>query len=370
MDSSHRNKIIIRTGISGIATNVLLSVFKALAGILSGSIAITLDAVNNLSDALSSVITILAAKFSEKPADRKHPLGYGRIEYLSAMLIACIVLFAGVTSLTESIRKIFRPEKTSYTMVTLLIVAVSIAVKLLLGHYTKKAGISVKSDSLIASGSDALFDAVVSFTTLISAAVTLLWNYNLDGFLGVIIAVVILRAGLGMLMNTLNDILGRRVDAQTAEEIRSEISSFEGVLGAYDLFLDSYGSQKLAGSVHIEVYNTMTAAEIDILTRNISRHIYTRFGILLTCGIYAVDMQNETTIALRQEITEHLKKHSGVLQIHGFHINEEQKLIAFDLVRDFSIQDVPAFLQELNDELTALHPAYQYIITPDLDISD
>ena len=151
-------------------------------------------------------------------------------------------------------------------MVTLLIVAVSIAVKLLLGHYTKKAGVSVKSDSLIASGSDALFDAVVSFTTLVSAAVTLLWNYNLDGFLGVIIAVVILRAGLGMLLNTLNDILGRRVDAQTAEEIRSEISSFEGVLGAYDLFLDSYGPQKLAGSVHIEVYNTMTAAEIDILT--------------------------------------------------------------------------------------------------------
>ena len=370
MTPAERNREIIRTGTVGIAANLMLATFKAFVGALSGSIAITLDAVNNLSDALSSVITIVAAKLSAKPADREHPLGYGRVEYLSAMLISGIVLFAGATSLIESAKKVMEPTDASYSPVALLIIAVAIAAKLLLGTYTRRKGRETQSDSLVASGSDALFDAVVSLTTLISAGITILWGINLDGWLGAVIAVVILRAGFGMLRETLDDILGKRIDAETAGRIRAEICTFDGVLGAYDLFLDSYGPQKLAGSVHIEVCDTMTAGQIDILTRSISRKVYRMFGVILTCGIYAVDTVNEKNVALRREITDCVKRHAGVLQVHGFHVDEEEKVIGLDVVRDFSVRDVATFLQEIDEELTALHPEYRYAITPDLNISD
>ena len=172
----NRSQEIIRTSWIGIAANVLLAGFKAAVGILASSVAIVMDAVNNLSDALSSVITIVGTKLSQRPADRKHPFGFGRIEYFSAIIIAVIVLSAGITSLIESVKKIFDPTEPEYTMVTLVVIVVAIVVKLILGQYVKRKGEQLKSDALIASGSDALFDAVITLATLISAGVMLLWG--------------------------------------------------------------------------------------------------------------------------------------------------------------------------------------------------
>ena len=165
-----RSQEIIRTSWIGIAANVLLAGFKAAVGIIASSVAIVMDAVNNLSDALSSVITIIGTKLSQRPADRKHPFGFGRIEYFSAIIIAVIVLSAGVTSLIESVKKILDPTEPSYTTTTLVVIVVAIVVKLILGQYVKRKGEQLKSDALIASGSDALFDAVITLATLISAA--------------------------------------------------------------------------------------------------------------------------------------------------------------------------------------------------------
>ena len=255
----NRSKEIIRTSWIGIVANVLLAGFKAAVGVLSSSVAIVMDAVNNLSDALSSVITIIGTKLSQRPADRKHPFGFGRIEYFSAIIIAVIVLSAGITSLIESVKKIFDPTEPSYSTTTLVVIVVAIVVKLVLGQYVKRKGQQLKSDALIASGSDALFDAIITLATLVSAGIMLLWGVSLDGILGALISLVIIKAGIEMLASPVNELLGVSIPAELTSEIKKEVSAFEGVHGVYDLILHNYGPDVKIGSLHINVYDTMSA---------------------------------------------------------------------------------------------------------------
>ena len=189
--NAEREKVIVRTSVIGIVVNILLAGFKAFVGILSNSVAVVMDAVNNLSDALSSVITIIGTRLAGKKPDKKHPLGYGRIEYLSAMIISVIVLYAGVTSLVESVKKIIHPETPDYSAVSLLIIAVAVGAKIFLGQFVKKQGEKVKSDSLIASGSDALFDSIISASTLVAALIYLFAGVSLEAWLGTVISVFI-----------------------------------------------------------------------------------------------------------------------------------------------------------------------------------
>ena len=209
-----RSAQIIRTSVIGIVANVLLAAFKALVGIIASSVAIVMDAVNNLSDALSSVITIIGTKLAQRPADRKHPFGFGRIEYFSAIIIAVIVLSAGITSLIESVKKIFNPTEPTYTTATLTVIIVAIVVKLVLGWYVKKKGRQLNSDALTASGSDALFDAIITAATLVSAGVMLIWGFSLDGILGALISILIIKAGIEMLASPVNELLGAKVSPE------------------------------------------------------------------------------------------------------------------------------------------------------------
>ncbi|MBQ4238115.1 MAG: cation transporter, partial [Ruminococcus sp.] len=239
-----RDEKIIRTSVIGILANVLLAGFKAIMGILSNSIAITLDAVNNISDAASSIITIIGTKLAGKSPDKKHPFGYGRIEYLSAMIIAVIVLYAGITSFVESIKKIITPETPDYTPVVLIIVAVAVLVKIVLGRYVKSVGDKINSESLINSGKDATLDSIISASTLAAAAVYLIWGISLEAWLGAIISIVIIKSGIEMLISALSQILGESADAQLAREIKKTVCSFSEVLGAYDLVLHDYGPDR------------------------------------------------------------------------------------------------------------------------------
>ena len=190
-ENTGRDRNIIRTSIIGIVANVLLASFKAVIGLTANSIAIVMDAVNNISDAASSVITIIGTKLAGRKADKKHPFGYGRIEYLSAMIISVIILYAGVTALIESVKKIIHPETPDYGTVSLIIVGVAVIVKILLGRYVKKVGQKVNSDSLVNSGNDAVLDSVISASTLAAAAVYLIFHVSLEAWLGAIIALVI-----------------------------------------------------------------------------------------------------------------------------------------------------------------------------------
>ena len=366
-----RDKIIVRTSIIGILANAILAAFKAAVGLISGSIAIVLDAVNNLSDALSSVITIIGTKLAGRAPDRKHPFGHGRIEYLSAAIISMIVLYAGITSLIESIKKIIHPETATYSAITLIIVAVAVVVKLFLGRFVKRTGEQVHSDSLIASGSDALFDSIISASTLVAAVIYLTTKLSLEAWLGVIISGVIIKAGIEMLRDTLSEILGERVDSELALGIKKTVCETEGVLGAYDLFLNDYGPDRYLGSIHIEVPDTFTADRIDRMTREIQQAVYTKHNVIMTTvGIYSNNTKSNAVEAMYEKIRSFVMSHDNVLQLHGFYVNEETKHVTFDLVIGYEEKDRRALYTSLVKQIEEMYPDYTFSVTLDSDISD
>jgi len=365
-----RDRIIVRTSVIGILANVFLAAFKAAAGIMSNSIAILLDAVNNLSDALSSVITIVGTKLASKAPDKKHPLGYGRIEYLSAMIVSAIVLYAGITSAVESVRKIIHPVKAEYTMVSLIIIVVAVLVKLILGSYVKKKGKDAKSGALTASGADAQFDAVLSLSVLLSALLYIATGVSLEAWVGAVISAVIIKAGVEMMIDTLNDILGKRADPETTVRIKRLLSEEPEVRGAYDLFLNNYGPDKNYGSVHLELPDTMTVEEVDVLTRRVQEKIYAETGVILTgVGVYSYNTGDNEAAEIRNRVMETVMSHDWALQLHGFFVDMENKEMRFDVVMSFEI-DRQEGVETLTEEIRKLYPDFRVSIVSDVDVSD
>ena len=368
--SENREKAIVKTSIVGIVTNVLLVAFKAFVGLMSHSIAVILDAVNNLSDALSSVVTIIGAKLGAKQPDKKHPLGYGRIEYLSSMIVAALVLYAGITSLVESVKKIITPEAADYGVVSIVIIAVAIIVKLILGMYVKKQGKKVNSGALVASGSDALFDAILSASVLASAIVFLIWGVSLEAYVGVVIAAFIIEAGVEMMIETLNDIIGKREDAETTKELKEIICAEESVLGAYDVTLFNYGPNKNYGSVHIELPDNLSVDDVDRITRKIQVDVYQKTGIILTgIGVYSFNTSDDEAAQMRNAIQKMVMAHDWALQMHGFYADIEKKTVRFDVVVNFDVDRKEA-MEILYKEVVALYPDYDVMIVPDTDVTD
>ncbi len=368
--ASDREKAIVKTSVIGIITNVLLVGFKAFVGLVSNSIAVILDAVNNLSDALSSVVTIIGAKLGAKQPDKKHPLGYGRIEYLSSMIVAALVLYAGITSLVESVKKIIHPEAAEYNAVSIIIISVAIVVKLLLGLYVRKQGKKFNSGALSASGSDALFDAILSSSVLASAVVYLIWGVSLEAYVGVIIAGFIIKAGIEMMIETLNDIIGKREDAETTKELKKIICEEDAVLGAYDVTLFNYGPNKNYGSVHIELPDNLSVDDVDRITRKIQIDVFHKTGIILTgIGVYSYNTSDDEAARMRNEIQKTVMAHEWALQMHGFYADTEKKTVRFDVVLSFDIERKKA-IETLYGDVKALYPDYDALIVPDVDITD
>lgn len=365
----NREKVIVRTSVLGILANLLLAGFKAFVGLLSNSIAVVLDAVNNLSDALSSVITIIGTKLAGRKPDKKHPYGHGRTEYITATIIAVIVLYAGITSLVESVKKIIHPERPDYGTAALVIISVAVVVKLALGFYVKKTGKAVNSDSLIASGEDARNDAVISAATLVAAVIFLLTKVSLEAWLGAVISLVILKSGFDMLRQTLSRILGERVDSALSLGIKKTVAEFPQVSGAYDLILHSYGPDMLMGSIHIEVPDTMTAADLDQLERDITDKVAEKHGVILTgISIYSVNTTDDEIARVREDIRRRVMSHEHILQLHGFHMHDDE--IRFDLVVGFEAPDRKALYAAVCEEIKAAYPDYQIYIAMDSDMSD
>lgn len=366
----NRNKTIIQASLLGIFTNLFLVFFKTTIGILSNSIAIILDAVNNASDALSSLITIIGSKLASKRSDKKHPLGYGRIEYISAFIVSAIVIYAGITSIIESIKKIISPEPVDYNFISLLILSVALIIKFLLGIFVRRQGKKVDSGALIASGTDALFDSILSISVLISAVIYIFTGCSLEAYVGVIISIFIVKSGIEMLMETLNDILGSRADPQIIKQIKASINELEEVRGCYDIILNDYGPNKNYASLHIEVADTMTANQIDSLTRKIEQKVYCETGIILSAiGVYSYNTNNDEAAQIRDTILAKIKTHNWLIQMHGFYIDILNKSMRFDAVVSFDIKAQEA-LKILYQDINELYPDYTIQIAPDLDYSD
>jgi len=369
--NNSREKTIIRTSIISIIANIVLAGFKAFVGLLSNSIAIISDAVNNTSDALSSIITIAGTKLAGKAPDKKHPYGYGRIEYITSSIISCIVLYAGLTSLVESVKKIIHPEPADYSIITLIILISGIVVKFILGLFVKKKGKDVNSDSLVASGSDAFNDAILSISVLISAIVYMVFKISLEAYVGAVLSVFIIKSGLELVKESVDNILGVRIESDLANNIKMEIIKEPDVQGAFDLILNNYGPDKYLGSVHIEVSDTMTVAEVDKISRKITKSIFEKYGVILhTIGVYSVNTQDEKTAKIQKDIHDIVFSHNGILQMHGFYLDETEKIISFDIIIDFSIKNRQELYKTIYDEIQQKFTGYKVNIALDVDISD
>ena len=367
---ARREQVIVRTSVESIGANVALSACKAAVGLLSGSIAIVLDAVNNLSDAASSLITIVGTKLAAKAPDKRHPFGHGRIEYLTSMLISVIVLYAGLTSLIESVRKIIHPLMPTYDAVGLLLIAAAVVVKVFLGRRVIRIGKRVHSDSLINSGKDAALDAVISASTLAAALIYLAFDVSLEAWLAAVISCVIIKAGVDMLRETLSKVLGERADAELVRAIRETVLSFPSVMGVYDLVLNNYGPDSFNGSMHIEVPDTCTASDLDALIRDITLTVLQKHAVILTAvGVYAVNTSEEM-LSMRAKVQETVMQVAHVTQMHGFYMDKSRKIIRFDLVVSFDAPDRRAVFDEACRRVEELFPGYSLQAVLDTDFSE
>lgn len=364
-----RDDAIVKTSVIAILANILLVAFKMTIGFLSNSIAIILDAVNNLSDAMSSIITIIGTKLAGRKPDKDHPLGHGRIEYVTSMIISAIVLYAGITSFIESIKSIIDKDVSHYTNRMLIIIAVAVLVKIFLGRFVESQGRKYNSDALVASGKDAMFDAVLSFSVLASAIIFKFTNVSLEAYVAVIISIFIIRAGIEMLKDTYNEIVGHRAEKELIKKIKAVASSFEGVKGAYDLFIYNFGPNKNYASMHIEVPDTMTMDEYDTLIRKIESEVYKKTGVILTgIGAYSYNTKDDEISSIRNKVQKVIFSHDFALQMHGFYVDKANKEMRFDVVMTFDINHSEG-VDILIDELHKVFPEYHIIINPDIDVS-
>ena len=366
-----RGKEIVRVSVIGIVVNILLSLSKAIVGFLTNSIAIMMDSLNYLSDSVSSIITIIGTKIALKTPDKEHPFGHGRVEYLASLIISIIIMYAGITALIESIQYILKNELPEYNVLSLIILAVSVVVKIILGEYYKKKGKKLNSDTLYNSGVDAKLDALVSIATIISAIVYIFTKVSLEPYLALLISFIIIRSGFLMVKETVSLILGRRIERDLALKIKEIANSFKEVKGCFDLVVNNYGPERLIASFHIEVDERMNAVEIDSLTRKITSKVYMKTGVIVSAvGIYSMNSKNKELRKIKESIQELVNKTEGLISMHGFYVNEDFKTIDFDVVISFDYIRNKSIVNELKRKVKEMYPEYKVFIVIDYDISD
>lgn len=370
MDLSNRKRNIIRASVIGILSNIILAIIKVIIGTLSSSISIVLTAVNNFTDALSSIITITATRYAGKKPDKSHPFGYGRIEYVSSLTISIIITYVGISAVVESVQELLNPSKPNYTFITLLIMGITGAIKIVLSIYTHRVGKTNDSDSLVASGLEARMDAFVSFSIILAAIIYLKWKIQLDAFLGLIIALMLVKSSIEIMKETVSKILGQRVKLELVKEIKNSICQLEDVDNVYDLVLNNYGPSSYVGSLHIEVPDYWTADRIDALERKIAGKVYKEYGIVISAiGIYSVNTKDEFANKVKEQIENIVKKYEGALQMHGFYLNRKNMSMSFDVVMDFSVKDRGEEFKRLCQEIKERYNQYEITIIMDIDAS-
>lgn len=366
-----RSQKIIQISILGIIANLALSGFKITVGLLSNSIAIVLDAVNNMSDSLSSIVTIIGASFASKGPNKKHPMGHGRAEYLSTAIIGILIVYIGLTALIESIRKIFQPEAVNYNLITVIVVATAIVVKIALGIFVYKRGKKLNSGSLVGSGMDALYDAVISTATLVAIIIFFTAGWQIEAYLAAAISMFIIYSGVKLIWGAFSIILGERANPTITKNIKADIAKIDGVNGAFDLVMHDYGNGLTVASVNIETDHRMIAADIDDLSRQIQKMIYKKYQISVSSvGIYAIDLSNPKVEKLWRKVSEIREKYEHIIEIHGFRVDFDENEISFDVVVAFTAANRVAYYQKFCREIQKEIPDYKVNVVLDADISD
>ena len=364
-----RDGEIIKTSIVGIAGNVLLVAGKITIGLLASSISIITDAVNNLTDALSSIVTIVGTKLSTKKPDRKHPYGHGRTEFITSALIAMIIFIAGALAIYESVTSLIAGEQPVYDVYSFIIISLAIVVKIALGLFFRIRGKKLLSDALSASGTDALMDSILSFGTLIGAIVSFFSGVHLEGYIGIVIGLLIIKSAIDVFRESASKIIGERTDETFAKGMVEEIGKIPSVLGVYDLIINNYGADRNIASVHVEVDDNMTAKEIQALERTIGYLCYEKYNTIMTVGVYAKNDETEGQKEIKQKIMDVVADYPEIIQTHGFYADEEKKVISVDIIITFECDHAEETYKEVCKRITKAFPDYTVHVILDRDFS-
>ena len=368
VDEASRDRILKRTALLGIISNAAIAIVKVLIGFISGSVAIMSDAANNASDLLSSVVTIMGFSLAKRKPTHTHPLGFGRIEYISALFVAFIVIFTGGAFFRSSIESIRDPSPVSISIPMLIVLVLTIAVKLGLWRVNLRNGRKIESEALSASGTDALSDALATTVTIIAAAISLFSSFPIDGWAGIVVSVFIMYAGVRSVVDTVSAIVGERPTKETVQELRRIIGSHPPLSGGYDIQIHTYGPSRMIGTCNVEVpSDAMAEAVFDAMT-DAQTEIMNRMGIYFTFGMYAVNSDNPVVILMKKEVLKVMKSvSSSVISIHAFHVHMEDSRVHFDVVVDFALTDYAAFRRDAEKALNEAFPTYtfQFNIDPD-----
>lgn len=366
-----REKKIVQTSLLAILTNFILVAFKMTIGMIANSLSIILDAVNNLSDVLSSLITIAGTGLSRRSPDKEHPFGHGRYEYLASLIVSSIILYVGIQSIIEAVKLWLKSTEPIYSWWTVLIVTVAIFVKVFLGRYVQQVGREVDSPSLKSSGQDAKNDAYLSAATLLCALASLFFHINIEKYISIVIALFILKSGYDILNETISRILGERLESGLAQSVKEVACKVSGVIGAYDLFLNDYGPDRYFGSLHVEIDDSLSASEIDELSREVMEMVFKETGVTLSAvGIYARNCQSDIINEMRTKITNHCLELGYIQQVHGFFVDTDKQQIRFDIVVPYGISQLDRRQKELREWIKKEYPDHRLDLTIDLDTSD
>ncbi len=375
----HRDveKISVRTAygvlasVVGIFCNVFLFIVKIVVGLALHSVSVMADAFNNLSDAGSSIISFVGVKMAEKPADKDHPFGHGRIEYISALIVSFLVLEVGFTFLKDSFRKIWTPEELNFQMISVVILLLSVAVKLWLGLFNRKLGKKINSKVMMAVFTDSMGDVVTTGATIVSILFFGLTGINIDGFVGVGVALVVMWAGVGIARDTLEPLIGAAIDPDVYEQIKRFVESYDGIQGTHDLIVHNYGPGRSMASIHAEVPNDMDVERSHEIIDRIERDAAKQMGIFLVIHMDPVEMKDERVLCVRKQVEQLLRELDPSCSIHDFRVvhGELQSNLVFDMVVPIEYDkktrnELPLRLAE---RIRDVEPGYECVITVDYD---
>ena len=366
-DKKDRSAYGVLAGIVGIICNVFLFAGKLIIGLLINSSAVMTDSFNNLSDAASSVISLVGAKLAAKPADKEHPFGHGRYEYIVALIVSFIILEVGISCFKTSIDKIFHPEDLNISLIALIILIVSVFVKIWLSLFNRKLGKKIDSKVLLATARDALGDVFVTSATIVSLLIYRFLDLNVDGYMGCIVAILVLWAGISVARDTIEPLLGEAVPEELYKEICEKVCSYEGIEGTHDLIVHSYGPARRMASVHAEIKNTLSIETAHEIVDKIEQDVIRDLNIFLVIHMDPIDTDNEAVQSTRKTISDAVKEKDPSASIHDFRMvsGTDQINLIFDLVLPYSYkkEECRKFTDDLEGKLKKIDQRYNCVIT-------
>lgn len=355
-------------GAAGIVTNLILFALKIIVGTLSGSISITADAVNNLSDSGSSIVTLIGFKISGKPADARHPYGHARMEYVSGLIVSIIIMFLGLELIQDSIRKIIYPQAGRFSWITAAVLIISILLKLWQCMFYRKLGRRISSDAILASSDDSRNDILATSGVLAAAVISYITGFDLDGYMGTAIALFIIISGIRLIYSTVSPLLGTAPSHEMVDSIYKKILSYDGVSGLHDLTVHNYGVSRYFASVHCEVPADQDIMVSHDIIDNIERDFLKDMGIHLVIHLDPVITDNERVNELRQRVRELINDIAPGIDIHDFRVVDgvTHSNLIFDVVVPFGFKYSDDELTDIiSDKIMEIDSSYRAVITVD-----